>query len=71
MAKLMHKIVIFIETTSAAYETPTKIGNIFMNRVAIDEDAEVEILKICYLEHNLFESTNSNFTPEEGLDFIF
>ena len=70
MTKLMQKIVIFIEPTYAAYETPTKIGNIFMNRFAIDEDAEIEILKICYLEHNLLELTNSDFTPEEGLDSI-
>lgn len=71
MAKLMHKIVIFIEPTYAAYETPTKIGNIFMNRFAIDEEVEIEILKICYLEHNLTDLMNRNSTPEEGLDSIF
>ena len=71
MAKLMHKIVIFIEPTYAAYETPTKIGNIFMNRFAIDEEVEIEVLKICYLKHNLTDLINYKSTPEEGLDSIF
>ena len=71
MAKFIHKIVIFIEATYAAYEIPTKIGNIFMNRFAIDEDVEIEILKICYLDHNLLELANSDLTPEEGLNFNF
>lgn len=71
MARLMHKIVILIEATYATYEIPTKIGNIFMNRFAIDDDLEIEILKICYLEHNLLELTKSDLTPEEGLDSNF
>ena len=71
MAKLMHKIVIFIEPKYAAYEKPTKIGNIFMNRFAIDEEAEIEILKICYLEYNIMDLIDCNSTPEEGLDSIF
>ena len=71
MTKLMHKIVIFIEPTYAAYETPTKIGNIITNRFAIEENAEIEVLKICYLEHNLLELTNSDITLEEGLDSFF
>ena len=67
----MQKIVLFIEPTYAAYETPTKIGNLFMNRFAIDEDSKDEIVKICYLEHNLMDLTNGNLTPEQGLYSIF
>ena len=43
---IMQKIVIFIEPTDKAFEKPVKIGNLFMNRFAIDEDASTEILKI-------------------------
>ena len=41
----MQKIILFIEPFEDAFETPTKIGDIFMNRFAIDEDASCEILK--------------------------
>ena len=70
MAKLIHKVVIFIEAPYAACETPTKIGNILMNRLAIDEEIEIEILKICYLEHSLTDLNNRYSTPEEGMDSI-
>ena len=46
----MQKIVLFIEPSSKAFQKPTKIGNLFMNRFAIDEDASSEILKIFELE---------------------
>ena len=46
----MTKIVLFIEPNADAFFTPLKIGNLFMNRFAIDEDAASEILKIFELE---------------------
>ena len=42
----MQKIVLFIEPSEEAWRTPLKIGNLFMNRFAVDEDAASEILKI-------------------------
>ena len=42
----MQKIILFVEPSDNAYETPVKIGNLFMNRFAVEEDASVEILKI-------------------------
>ena len=58
MEKLGHKIVIFIQPPIGPWHTPSKIGNLFMNRFAIDEDANHEILKIYQLENRdrmLFE----------------
>ena len=46
----MQKIVLFIEPNDEAFDTPLKIGNLFMNRFAVDEDAASEILKIFELE---------------------
>ena len=46
MPKFNQKIVLFIEPATTAWATPSKIGNLFMNRFAIDEDAKHEILKI-------------------------
>ena len=41
----MQKIILFIEPNDEAFMTPAKIGDIFMNRFAIDENATCEILK--------------------------
>jgi len=69
MSKLNQKIVLFIEP-AAAWENPSKIGNLFMNRFAIDEDAKNEILKIYQLEKNFGDFFDGELTLEEGLDLI-
>ena len=45
----MQKIVLFIDPTFDAFDKPFNIGHLFMNRIAVDEDAAFEILKICEL----------------------
>ena len=52
MSKINQKIVMFLEPADKAFYTPSKAGNLFMNRFAIDEDAQNEVLKINHLEHN-------------------
>ena len=47
------KVVIFVERQRVKYSTPWKIGNLFMNRIAINEDDSSEIVKICHLEKTL------------------
>ena len=66
----MQKIVLFIEPAAEACDTPSKIGNLFMNRFGIDEDAKHEILKIYHLENDLYDLVNGKLTLEEGLDLI-
>ena len=46
----MQKIVLFIEPSEEAWRTPLKIGNLFMNRFAVDEDLAYEISKIFELD---------------------
>ena len=41
----MQKIILFNEPNDDAFLTPSKIGDIFMNRFVIDENASCEILK--------------------------
>ena len=65
MSKLNQKIVLFIESADEPCYTPSKIGNLFMNRFGIDEDAKHEILKIYHLENTL-----RLLSSEEGLDLI-
>ena len=66
----MQKIVLFIEPAEEEWTTPSKIGNLFMNRFAIDEDAKNEILKIYHLENNLYKFYRGWLSSEEGLDLI-
>ena len=62
----MQKIVLFIEPIDELFSTPLKIGNLFMNRFAVDEDAASEILKIFELEKTSLEMSYSykNFIDE-------
>ena len=50
MSKSSQKIVLFIEPNDEAWLTPSKIGHLFMNRFAVDEDPGFEIVKVLELE---------------------
>ena len=68
----MQKIVLFIEPSEEAWRTPLKIGNLFMNRFAVDEDAASEILKI--FELGKFSLLGKFFYEEDklkGMDLTF
>ena len=65
----MQKIVLFIEPSEEAWQTPSKIGNLFMNRFAVDEDAAFEILKIFELE-NSSDSMSAEERKQKGRDLI-
>ena len=56
----MQKTIIFIEPNDEAFATPEKIGNIFMNRFAIDEDTSFEILNIFEFGKTSIEISNPN-----------
>jgi len=67
----------FLEPSDDAFYTPAKIGDILMNRFAIDEDASCEILKRFELVKTSVEMTRPShinykcFTEEreqKGLD---
>ena len=66
----MQKIVLFIEPIDELCLTPLKIGNLFMNRFAVDEEAASAILKIFELEKTSLEmsyhqhSNYKNFAEE-------
>ena len=73
----MHKIVLFIEPNDDAFFTPSKIGHLFANRFAIDEDVGFEIVKILELEKTSYAmsyyqerygSTFANEIKQKGMD---
>ena len=63
----MQKIVLFIEPNEDAWMTPKKIGNLFMNRFAIDEDVPSEILGIFELGKTPLEFSWSQ-NEQKGMD---
>ena len=67
----MQKIVLFIEPSSFAFRTPVKIGNLFMNQFAIDEDDSSEILNIFELDkiESLFKMSGAE-RKQKGMDQI-
>ena len=78
MSKLKHKIVLFIEPCYEYCEKLSEIGNLFINRFAIDESAGHEILKIYRLETKVRYFNTGQYgkygtewiTAETGLDLI-
>ena len=73
----MQKMVLFIEQLSSwlptihAYETPVKIGNLFMNRFAIDENDSSEVLNIFELEKcSKFYKMSKEVRKQKGMDLI-
>ena len=57
----MQGVVLFIEPDDR-YLTPSKIGNLFMNRLAIEEDQGNEILSI-------FQTDNMQITGKVLIEF--
>ena len=79
MPKLMQKIILFFEPNDDTFLTPSKIGHLFMNRFAVDEDAGSEILMVLELqksswkmfdaEHPEYENSE-NERQQKGMDLI-
>ena len=75
----MRKIVLFIEPPRSQDEFPSKIGDLFMNRFAIDEQAKFEILAIIKLQYSCLDFFWGNLDRpdfrkkiniDEGLDLM-
>ena len=65
----MQKIVLFIEPIDDLCFTPLKIGNLFMNRFVVDEDAASEVLKIFELEKTSYELSHPRYKYNSLYDF--
>ena len=50
MSKKMQNLVVFMEPSEIAYDTPLKGGNMILNRFCIDEDAAFELSGVNYLK---------------------
>ena len=64
----MQKIVLFIEPNDDAFWTTSKIGHLFVNRFAVDEDASSEIVKVFELEKTSIKMSNPNDPEYKNFD---
>ena len=51
----MQDLVVLMEPTERAYDTPLKAGNMILNRFCIDEDAAFELSGVNYLKKSSYE----------------
>ena len=72
MDKVTQEVALFIEPSKEAYNTPSKIGYLFMNRFAIDEDAGFEIRKVSEFWKTSFRVSKLTKTEsqEKGMGFF-
>ena len=56
----MQKIVLFIDPTYDAFDKPFDIANLFMNRIAVDEDDASEIVEIYELNKSSWNISFAN-----------
>ena len=54
----MHQIILLIEPSNDAWETPAEIGKLFLNRFIIEEDGAFEVIKIIKLRKSTFEMSD-------------
>ena len=64
MSKIMQNLVVLMERSEEAYETPLKGGNMFLNRFCIDEDASFELSGVYYLETSSRKMKRLEFQEE-------
>ena len=72
----MQNLVVLMEPTDTAYETPLKGGNMILNRFCIDEDAAFELSGVNYskkIRKDLSdtESDTDLIDTEKGKEYSF
>ena len=65
MSKIMQNLVVFMEPSDVACETPLKGGNMILNRFCIDEDAAFELSRVNYLEKSSWKMLGQEEKWEE------
>ena len=60
MPKTMQKLVVMMEPTEDAYDTPLRGGNMILNRFCIDEDAGFELFGVNELRKSSWELRHGN-----------
>ena len=57
----MQDLIFFMEPSESEFMTPLKIGNLYLNRFTIDEDAAFEIMGLHELTRKKFELTDNEW----------
>ena len=69
MSKKMQNLVVFMEPSETAWQTPLKGGNMILNRFCIDEDAAFELSGVHYLKQ--YKGVVRTDGEEKGKEFSF
>ena len=64
MSKIMHNLVVLMEPSERAYDTPLKGGDMILNRFCIDEDAAFELSGV-----NNLKKTSWDIEDGESIKF--
>jgi len=67
----MHDIIFFFEPSEKLYETPLKIGKLYLNRFSIDEIAASEIHSVYFLSRAVSRKYGKNMVQainDKGLE---
>ena len=71
MSKIMQNLVVFMEPSEHAYDTPAKAGNMILNRFCIDEDAAFELSGISSLETFFWKHSEISSFRRGSLSFKY
>ena len=70
MSKTTQNLVVFMEPSNRAWETPLKGGNMILNRFCIDEDAAFELSGVNSLKKSS-EDMEYEDEQEKGKEYSF
>ena len=77
MSKVMQNLVVLMEPSKDAWQTPLKTGNMILNRFCIDEDAAFELSGVNYLKKSsgdILDGENLKFKDKriaKGKEYSF
>ena len=70
MSKIMQNLIVFMEPSEHAYETPLKGGNMILNRFCIDEDAAFELSGVNSFKKWFYDMKDGE-RVEKGKEYSF
>ena len=68
MSKIMQNLVVFMDLSEHAWDTPLKSRNMILNRFCIDEDAAFELSGVYYLKKSS-QKIAGHIKSEDSLEF--
>ena len=68
MSKAMQNVVLLMDPSIADWDVSSKAGNMYLNRLCIDEDAAFESMGVYYLKKLTIEQFHETFYEDRALE---